>query len=709
MTEISKIGRGDYIAAPTLAHKAKSLQWQSNSLINNPGVAGAAGAVTGAGISQTPQFKKHRSVKQQKRDKVVAAGLVGGAAGYGANHAAFYGLKNHYRGQEKKGALKPYRKKMDRAKSVARKVANGNERKLQEHYQRNFPSDVPTARARHLSAAMGRKTKAGLILGGAAIGAETVAHKKKVSKSLKRRAEGAAQGAALGVGGSVAVTGARTLPKAKWIASQADVRQRRLWAAAHPKKRFSKQPKMPLEQAQKLNRSRRAFSREATIQAALVKSPKKIPLAVGAVAGGLLLRKEKVAKVSPHNAGYHWTQHFAASNLPHLVRSNPQLDAFGLATAGAVGAQAPVLDKHRSKKARKRADIATAGVLGAAGGQAAYQGAGYGAKKANQKVNDPKIYHDPKRRKGYKSGHYKKINEAAKKAHGLKNPNGAKDFLGYARNMPKELPGSGVTRTLAHTHGGRTGFVTGAAATAAGAVGGIHVRNKRHEKVHKRSMSQAEINRRKKVQGLSSQVGGTLGLAALGGTLLATKRGSSATKAAFKSVGRERPTFLKPKRINAKIAPVLATSAGIGGASAFNFAAYTKAEAKQRKKKVPVMKYDPYEIEFPLASEVGIAKRYYDPEEKRMKRADNLQAGANVAGGAAAVGAVHQGSKAAKKIKLVAINQHPNAGKEFRVPLKGAGHAGKAAGLAAGAAGAVYAGKKIRDKTRNGNSWDIYR
>jgi hypothetical protein len=106
----------------------------------------------------------------------------------------------------------------------------------------------------------------------------------------------------------------------------------------------------------------------------------------------------------------------------------------------------------------------------------------------------------------------------------------------------------------------------------------------------KRIMSDAEIRRRKKAQGTISHATGTLGLTALGGTLLATKTGSKGTKAAFKLVGRKRPKALKPKNIKRGIAPILATGAGIGGAGSFNFAAYTNAESRKRKMATPVKK-----------------------------------------------------------------------------------------------------------------------
>lgn len=107
-----------------------------------------------------------------------------------------------------------------------------------------------------------------------------------------------------------------------------------------------------------------------------------------------------------------------------------------------------------------------------------------------------------------------------------------------------------------------------------------------------RLMSDAELRRRKKLQGHISVTTGTLGLTALGGTLLATKSGSKATKATFAAIGRKRPALLKPKKLKQHTAPILAAGAGIGGAGSFNFASYTNAESRKRKQLTPVKKND---------------------------------------------------------------------------------------------------------------------
>lgn len=128
-----------------------------------------------------------------------------------------------------------------------------------------------------------------------------------------------------------------------------------------------------------------------------------------------------------------------------------------------------------------------------------------------------------------------------------------------------------------------------------------------------RIMSDAEIRRRKKLQGHISQATGALGLTALGGTLLATKTGGKGTKAAFKAMGRERPGFLKPKKLKKATAPILATSAGIGGAGAFNFAAYTNAESRKRKVAMTTVKKS---NDYLYAGEEGTAAAYLEEISK---------------------------------------------------------------------------------------------
>lgn len=146
---------------------------------------------------------------------------------------------------------------------------------------------------------------------------------------------------------------------------------------------------------------------------------------------------------------------------------------------------------------------------------------------------------------------------------------------------------------------------------AAGAgAGGLAIsrKKKKKDKVHKSGfgvdhvekskklaplMSDAEIRRRKKVQGGTSRATSTLGLTALGLTAAtispktygtvgrAVKSPIKSTRGAYRKVktmsGDERR-----KAVRGATVPIMAVSGGIGGVGGYNFARYTEAEARKR-------------------------------------------------------------------------------------------------------------------------------
>lgn len=91
-------------------------------------------------------------------------------------------------------------------------------------------------------------------------------------------------------------------------------------------------------------------------------------------------------------------------------------------------------------------------------------------------------------------------------------------------------------------------------------------------------MSDAEIKRRKKLQGNLSMVGGTLGLGALaargGATVMAGKRVGKLVRVA--------PHPAREQKLKDISTGLTTVGAGLGGAGAYNFAAYTKAESRKR-------------------------------------------------------------------------------------------------------------------------------
>ena len=182
-------------------------------------------------------------------------------------------------------------------------------------------------------------------------------------------------------------------------------------------------------------------------------------------------------------------------------------------------------------------------------------------------------------------------------------------------------------------------------------------------------MSDAEIRRRKKVQGHISQATGALGLAALGGTIAASRGGRNT----LRKIPKLEPHIKAPKpkdpdrdKIKGAVTPVLATSAGLGGIGAFNFGAYTNAESRKR---TPVKKNNVFENEG-VFGEIGKSANYeaeiakvgdwktIDQREQTQRRD---RKGMRAAGAGAGVGA-----------GLVALGYHDTGDKQ---KYKAAGNA----------------------------------
>ena len=141
----------------------------------------------------------------------------------------------------------------------------------------------------------------------------------------------------------------------------------------------------------------------------------------------------------------------------------------------------------------------------------------------------------------------------------------------------------------------------------------------------KRIMSDAEIRRRKHLQGTISQTTGTLGLTALGGTLLASRGGRNTLRKIPQLKNKiKAPPAKDPDRdkIKGAVTPILATGAGLGGLGAFNFAAYTNAESRKRKAGMTTVKKASFSNKHRSAAQ-EILDQLFDArkaEEKRRKR-----------------------------------------------------------------------------------------
>jgi hypothetical protein len=252
-----------------------------------------------------------------------------------------------------------------------------------------------------------------------------------------------------------------------------------------------------------------------------------------------------------------------------------------------------------------------------------------------------------------------------------------------------------------------------------------------------RLMSDAEIKRRKRAQGHISQTTGTLGLAALGGTLAASRGGRTALRKIPKLESKIRaPKPLDPDRdkIKGAVTPVLATSAGLGGLGAFNFASYTNAESRKRNMNPVKKDHAPLEmgyygeeghpvklpeIKVPIEKAWSPTAGNFDSERSRGKRNKVYEGGALVgagAGGAATAGyglKLAEGAKKLKPQKMAPFGEKgaPMASKatkalptgELRALKKPAGKLGAAA-LVTG--GSVAAHRSIKRKRQG--SWQPY-
>lgn len=125
------------------------------------------------------------------------------------------------------------------------------------------------------------------------------------------------------------------------------------------------------------------------------------------------------------------------------------------------------------------------------------------------------------------------------------------------------------------------------------------------EGVAKRTMSDAELRHRKRLNAVGVTATSTLGLGALG-----AKLGSGTLRRLGKFPGAA-------SHLQRAVEPILVTSGGIGGANGYNFAATQRAEAKKR----------------------GPVNKSYDPEAQRRNRNQRQVNGLKAASGLATAGA----------------------------------------------------------------------
>lgn len=138
-----------------------------------------------------------------------------------------------------------------------------------------------------------------------------------------------------------------------------------------------------------------------------------------------------------------------------------------------------------------------------------------------------------------------------------------------------------------------------------------------------RRMSDAEIARRKKLQGNISRTTATLGLAALG-----TRLAAPAAPKIGRLTNRASMGVQAGRRLHSASGTLTTVGAGVGGAGGYNFAAYTGAEAKRRPP-AQVRKHvtDEYGYDLQLSGKNDLAKADTQDSTNRRLTVDFLDFG----------------------------------------------------------------------------------
>lgn len=362
-------------------------------------------------------------------------------------------------------------------------------------------------------------------------------------------------------------------------------------------------------------------------------------------------------------------------------------------------------EKKRTN-AEKDVDNATMGAVGSYG---LYQGGAIVGSKPYTNHAARKIAADPALKA--------KMDAHREKALGDKNAKivaGDKSLRNkFFHNYPTDVPAGKFKRAVSWTHTGPTGVAATAGVMAGAGYGAMKYgqhRRKQQEGFAK-LMGQTQINHRKRASAIITRGTSAAGLAALG----VLGAGAVAPKiAGTGKIVRLTPEVAEAFKHStaAKATTATVVSGGVASANGFNNAAVQSAEAKQRKRNTVMAKNDAtgFDPGYVFGSTTEINK-YFDAEQDRMKRANAYATGTDVLAGAAGMGAIHQGAKALKSLKDT--NVQTWAGRRPKIvanagPVKAAAkHGGRAGLLAAGTAGAVVAGKKIRQKKSTGD-WQPY-
>lgn len=300
--------------------------------------------------------------------------------------------------------------------------------------------------------------------------------------------------------------------------------------------------------------------------------------------------------------------------------------------------------------------------------------------------------HTPKHA-GEPSKLYTKIANASKTRSGEKGP---------VESL--RLAGGPSTKVLR----GKQVAVAGTGAALLGTAGVLHERAKEglSKARQQPQMSNDELRRRKRIQSKTWKVGGGLGLLGTGlgvGAIVAGKPGG------LRAIQRIRPTATEETSEKLKDAALYTglTAGGVGGASSFNSAAISRAEARRRNPVGGAMSKSAADSA-PTFGEEGFSKAWsalgtdYEPERKRLDRNLTEQGLLYGAGTGISAAGGWQWHKSHKQLKNLSQSAK-KASEGIKTARRGrVGMAATGTGLAA-----VGAGEFMRRKRRS-PSWASY-
>ena len=179
--------KGGYVKAPLMRDKLTNPRWTANAAVNHPGNVAAGGALGGAAFIHGA--KKNLHGKKRTAADTTEGGLIGGSLAHASRQGADYGAKavgeRQFKNVSHKGNYGPYKEGPHKATmNKYKRTAKGDPRTKAKMFDENFPKGVPSYRARRVGTILNKKpVAAGVVAGGAAVGAGAAALKNKFKKN----------------------------------------------------------------------------------------------------------------------------------------------------------------------------------------------------------------------------------------------------------------------------------------------------------------------------------------------------------------------------------------------------------------------------------------------------------------------------------------------------------------------------------------------